>query len=166
MIKKAKKKEIKEMKVIKGTITPKEKFETILEPELKRKENPKPHSKGIKVVSIICFIISIIYFITGILLIYNKDLLSPLPNFNFAASLPGVYYIMAGAVIIFALIYAFIGYGLFKRKRSAAITLIIICGLNVIASTFSIINGSLVSILNLLFNLALGGYVFYVIKKS
>ncbi|GEM_PF-5451400 len=158
------KKAKKEFQEIKEAFNPEEKFSSILEPETKKEK--KPNSLGIKIIGGICFFAAIVYFLTGIILLYNKDLLSPLPNFNFTAGFEGVYYVISAVVFIFAVIYAIIGYGLLKRKRSAALALIIICLLNVLASLVSVIQGNFVSLLNLSFNLIIGGYVFYALRKS
>jgi len=120
---------------------------------------------GLKIIIIIYSIATIAYFSLGIALFSSKELINKIPDFK-PVSIPGVQAsLIIGIIFIFlSVLCLFIVKGLLTSKNWARIILIIFCSLNVFGGIFSLAKGNFLSLINIIFNLAIISY--FILNKN
>jgi len=118
---------------------------------------------GVKVIAVLYYISAVLSVIMGILLMVGSAALTP-----YIDSLGGLAGILGGALIVlgiiiiaFGVLAFFIGRGLWKAKKWARIVAIIIAALGVLSGIISLIQGDFGSILGLVINAIIGGYLLF-----
>ncbi len=110
---------------------------------------------GIKILSGFSFVAVVLYLVVAGIAFFGKDILSKIPNFGIEQSASGFFIFMGLIMVVLALIFLFIAFGLIKGMQSARVTLITISGIFIIGGVFSLVEENYISIINLVFNLTI-----------
>ncbi|MBD3253415.1 hypothetical protein GF386_06790 [Candidatus Pacearchaeota archaeon] len=115
---------------------------------------------GIKIISAIYFLTSLTSLIISGIAFFKKDLFLSIPPFNNKPPLvPGAFIYLGILMIIIAVLSFLIAFYLLKSKQWAIIAVAVISLINIIGGVLSIIEGSYLSIINLLANTTILGYI-------
>lgn len=123
---------------------------------MEKKENK--NLKGIIAISVIYFLTSITSLIIGGLAIFDPSIFTSIPGFNIDLN-SGIFTSFKIFMILFSIISFILAYFLLKKNNWARIAIIGISILMIIGGIISIIEGSYLSIANLLFNLLIVLYL-------
>jgi hypothetical protein len=120
---------------------------------------------GVIIIMIIYFLATLLYFAMAMVAFFKKDILSNLPGFtSVSAAIPGVNIYMGVLLIVLALFSLIIAIGLLRLQNWARIFLLIFCLFNIVGDLISILGKDYVSIINLLFNLAI--FLYLILSKK
>ena len=122
---------------------------------------------GVKVISVLYYIAAIVFLILGIgLIIGSSSIGESFPMFEVLAG----FLIIGGIVsIAIAILFFFVGRGLWKTKNWARITAIVISVLSIIGAIMGMVQGDIGgNIISLIIHLIIGGYLLFSksVKKS
>jgi hypothetical protein len=115
---------------------------------------------GLRIISIIYYITAILSILIALLAFLSPGIIKNVPGFgtNIAAN-PLAFIILGIIFLILSPISFFIAYGIQRVNNKARIALLVLCAINVIGGIISIIEGSYLSSINLVFNLLIGLYI-------
>lgn len=121
---------------------------------------------GVKVISVLYYIGAVIGIVFGLLLLIGADFFmrtvsSNLPYLPLQGLLSGIFIALGIILIGLSVLNFFIGRGLWKGKNWARIFVIIFSALGVISGLYSIVMGSYLSVLGVVINLSIGGYLMF-----
>lgn len=120
---------------------------------------------GVKVISVLYYIGAGVSILFGLLLLIGADFFmrtvsSNLPHLPLQG-LTGIFIALGIILIGLSVLNFFIGRGLWRGKNWARIFVIIFSALGVISGLYSIIMGSYLSVLGVVINLSIGGYLMF-----
>ncbi|HLC78407.1 MAG TPA: hypothetical protein VJH92_04740 [Candidatus Nanoarchaeia archaeon] len=126
------------------------------------KEDFKNLPRGIKIISIVYYIATLMYLSIAILSLAFKETLKKLPEFssislplNQAAAIIGIFFLILSIFVFFT------ATSLIKRRNWARIALIIFSSANGIMAITSVYRGNPLSLINLAFNLTIASYLVF-----
>lgn len=131
-------------------------------------EAPTKTSTGaptlVKIIGVLYYIGAVLLVLLGIAFFVGASLLGGLlEQIPLLGALGSGLFVVAGIIFIgLAVLYFFIGRGLWKTQNWARIVVIILAAIGAISGIYSIIQGNLASnIVGLIINLAVGGYLLF-----
>ena len=114
---------------------------------------------GVKIISVLYYIGAVFELLLGIALIFGAGALKA--KIPFLAFL-GPFLIIGGVILIgLAVLSFFVGRGLWKGQKWSRIVAIIFAVLGILSAIYSIVSGSYSSVIFLLIELAIGGYLMF-----
>ncbi len=124
-----------------------------------KKKEKKP--VGIWIISVFYFIAVVLYFLTGLISLFYKELLYNIPKLKELSLANGVFIFFGLFMFGLAILSFFIARGILKRQNWARTTVIVISIINIVGGILSIAEGSYISSINLLANLVIGIYLIF-----
>ena len=138
---------------------------------VRKGENANKVPAGVKAISILFYIGTILCFVIGLVMIIGaKALIASLlvtnPNIGLETipqgTLMTLMVVMGVLFIVMGVIALFIGRGIWKGRKWARITAIVLCGIGLIIAIFSIVtNFALIHIISILIDGYIGGYLLF-----
>lgn len=121
------------------------------------KKSSKQVPVGVKIISILYYIGAVISLISGIALIAGGSFLSGLYGglFTGLAVVAGIF------MIALAVLGFFVGRGLWKGQQWARVVAIILAILGIISAISSLVQGAWSSIVGLIIQIVIGGYLWF-----
>jgi hypothetical protein len=119
---------------------------------------------AVKIISVLSYILAVIYLVAGIFFIAGAGTLSSLQEVPVIAMLGTAGFAFLGLILIaLAVLAFFVGRGLWKGKNWARIVAIIISILGVISAIASLIGGSSIisNLITLIVYALIGGYLLF-----
>ena len=114
---------------------------------------------GVKVISVLYYIGAALLVIGGILFMFGAGFLSSVLG-AFASLGTGLFVVLGIVLLLFGVLYFFVGRGLWKARNWARIVAIILSVLGLLGAISSLVQGRIGNgIVNLLFNAIVGGYL-------
>ncbi len=119
---------------------------------------------GVKIISVLYYIWAVLFAILGILFIVGAGFIGTI-----AQSIPllalfgaGLFIVLAIILILFAILFFFIGRGLWKARQWSRILVIIFSILGILSAIMGMIQGKIVSnIFGLIISALIGGYLLF-----
>lgn len=130
----------------------------------KQEHNNKKIPLGVKLIILLYALGVILYILAAVIAIIMPNIFLNIPNFDLSKFGNNIFYIFAGIMIIFAVSFSIITYGLIKLKNWARLSVMIISVIFVIGGILSILENNLISIINLAVNFII--FIYLIFKES
>jgi hypothetical protein len=115
---------------------------------------------GIKIISVVYYLSAVLYLAIAVISLFFPDIIFKIPDFNEITNSSAS--IIIGVIFILLTIFSItVATGIRKLKSWARIAIIIFCSLNIIGGIFSVVEGSYLSLINLIFNLLIASYLIF-----
>jgi hypothetical protein len=125
-------------------------------------EEKRKSPRGVKIISIFYYIASFFYLLTALVAFFKSDIFTKLPGFNQNINnFPQAFIAFGTFLFLLAVLSFFIAKEIKKLKRWALIATLAISALWVIGGFLSIMEKSYISVINLLINLLICGYIIW-----
>jgi lysylphosphatidylglycerol synthetase-like protein (DUF2156 family) len=133
-----------------------------VKPALSKKNRTGKVPVGVKVISVLYYIVAVISILTGLVLIIGSDALRSYLDTLFPTTLlAGMIAVFGVISILFAVLFFFIARGLWKGQKWARIVAIIFAVIGLLSALVSVANGYSKSIIDLIVHALIGGYLLF-----